>query len=157
MTTINTISINVVTLIATVKINIANAETCNLFIVLSTLSYTNHTDIENIVESLDWSNAQPNKDYHLESGVLTETPASPGITYQFDYTTNTWRDTRTQEQMWQEVRSLRDELLKASDWTQMPDVAIATKSDWAVYRQALRDVTNQSDPFNITWPMPPGA
>lgn len=28
---------------------------------------------------------------------------------------------------------------------------------WASYRQALRDITTQSDPFNIQWPVPPGA
>jgi hypothetical protein len=37
----------------------------------------------------------------------------------------------------------------------MPDVNISTKESWAIYRQALRDITNQADPFNITWPTPP--
>jgi hypothetical protein len=30
-----------------------------------------------------------------------------------------------------------------------------TKEVWAAYRQALRDVTLQPDPFNIVWPTPP--
>jgi hypothetical protein len=53
------------------------------------------------------------------------------------------------------IRIKRDELLAASDWTQLPDVQLSTKEAWAAYRQALRDVTNQPDPFNITWPEPP--
>lgn len=56
---------------------------------------------------------------------------------------------------WNEVRAIRETRLQASDWTQLPDVPLATKEAWAVYRQALRDITNQPDPFNITWPTPP--
>lgn len=28
-------------------------------------------------------------------------------------------------------------------------------NDWCDYRQALRDITNQPDPFNIVWPTKP--
>ena len=56
---------------------------------------------------------------------------------------------------WSIVRNQRDRLLQASDWTQLPDVPLATKEAWAAYRQALRDVTLQPDPFNIIWPQPP--
>lgn len=55
-----------------------------------------------------------------------------------------------------EVRSDRDRRLAASDWTQLPDVPLTTKSEWAAYRQALRDVTNQTGfPFDVAWPTPP--
>lgn len=56
---------------------------------------------------------------------------------------------------WSSVRSERNLFLKASDWTQLPDVPLPTKEAWATYRQALRDITNQPDPFNIVWPEPP--
>ncbi|MEC8553197.1 MAG: phage tail assembly chaperone, partial [Pseudomonadota bacterium] len=39
--------------------------------------------------------------------------------------------------------------------TQNPDVPDATKAKWQAYRQALRDVPSQSDPYNITWPTKP--
>lgn len=41
------------------------------------------------------------------------------------------------------ARKNRDELLAASDWTQMPDSPLSDekKSEWATYRQALRDIT----------------
>ena len=56
------------------------------------------------------------------------------------------------------ARSQRDLLLTATDWTQLPDVPLTTKADWAAYRQALRDITNQAGfPGSITWPVAPGA
>ncbi len=55
---------------------------------------------------------------------------------------------------WLHVRQQRNLKLSASDWTQLPDAPVV-KEEWVVYRQALRDVTNQEDPFNIVWPNPP--
>lgn len=59
------------------------------------------------------------------------------------------------ESAWAYVRRERDRCLLTSDWTQLPDVSPATKDLWAPYRQALRDITLQPDPFNIVWPTPP--
>lgn len=57
-----------------------------------------------------------------------------------------------------EVRTERNTRLTACDWTQLPDVTLATKSDWATYRQALRDITAQPGfPINVTWPTEPGV
>lgn len=53
-------------------------------------------------------------------------------------------------------RLQRDSLLKDSDWTQLPDAPNDTKTAWATYRQALRDLPQQSGfPNNITWPTAP--
>ena len=57
--------------------------------------------------------------------------------------------------MWGEIREKRDDLLLETDWTQNPDVPETTKAKWQAYRQALRDVPSQSDPYNITWPTRP--
>lgn len=52
----------------------------------------------------------------------------------------------------------RGRLLMISDWTQLPDVPLATKEAWQTYRQALRDITDQPGyPLDITWPTQPGA
>lgn len=59
------------------------------------------------------------------------------------------------ESQWAKVRKQRDDLLASCDWTQLPDVTISNKADWATYRQALRDITSQSDPYNIVWPSNP--
>ena len=53
------------------------------------------------------------------------------------------------------VRITRNQLLKDSDWTQIADVPV-NKDAWAIYRQELRDITNQEGfPFNIVWPTQP--
>ena len=55
----------------------------------------------------------------------------------------------------QTVRSIRNEKLKTSDWTQLPDAPVDSAS-WAVYRQALRAVPEQVGfPWTITWPTEP--
>ena len=57
--------------------------------------------------------------------------------------------------MWGEIREIRDTLLTETDWVSGDDVPTGHKTKWQAYRQALRDVTNQSDPYNITWPTEP--
>lgn len=58
---------------------------------------------------------------------------------------------------WGVVRKVRTGLLNKTDWTQSADSPLtdSKKTEWSTYRQALRDVTTQSDPFNITWPQEP--
>jgi hypothetical protein len=55
---------------------------------------------------------------------------------------------------WELVRSERNYKLEKSDWTQLRD-APTDANLWEAYRQQLRDITEQSDPFNIIWPTPP--
>jgi len=53
------------------------------------------------------------------------------------------------------MREQRGEKLKDSDWTQVADAPV-DKAVWATYRQALRDITNQSGfPWTVTWPDAP--
>ena len=53
------------------------------------------------------------------------------------------------------ARHKRDTLLQSSDWTQVPDAPV-DQAAWQVYRQALRDITEQEGfPLDITWPVPP--
>lgn len=60
------------------------------------------------------------------------------------------------EQADSEARTLRATLLARSDWTQLPDVPPGTKEAWAAYRQALRDITEQTGyPYEINWPTVP--
>jgi len=55
------------------------------------------------------------------------------------------------------VRIERSKLLADCDWTQLPDapLPVGLKQEWADYRQALRDITEQADPFSIVWPVAP--
>jgi hypothetical protein len=59
-------------------------------------------------------------------------------------------------EQWTVIRAERNALLVASDWTQVADAPVDAVA-WAVYRQALRDITEQTDPFNIVWPIPPAV
>jgi hypothetical protein len=59
------------------------------------------------------------------------------------------------ENKWVEVRELRNQLLTECDWTQLADIPTETKEVWTAYRQSLRDITSQSNPFSINWPVKP--
>ena len=96
-----------------------------------------------------------------DSKDVTEvTPTLSGSIYIQTYTISD-ADTETinkrREIKWSEVRSGRDSLLSESDWTQFNDSPISgsTLTDWQTYRQSLRDITNQSTPYDITWPNRP--
>jgi hypothetical protein len=56
---------------------------------------------------------------------------------------------------WEEIRQIRNELLQECDWTQLNDISAEIKTAWQSYRQELRDVTTQSNPFSIVWPVKP--
>ena len=93
----------------------------------------------------------------IDEGGWNPVPGNPpSHWHEFDFTTKQWVDPRTIDEAWTNARFERDRRLAASDWTQLPDVPLATKGAWAVYRQALRDITQQPDPFNIAWPVAPG-
>ena len=54
-----------------------------------------------------------------------------------------------------DIRLARNQMLLASDWTQLPD-APADKAAWALYRQQLRELPdNTDDPLNVVWPTQP--
>ena len=59
------------------------------------------------------------------------------------------------EDKWFEIREIRNQLLMECDWTQLSDIPTEIKSLWSSYRQDLRDITNQTNPFNIIWPVKP--
>ena len=60
------------------------------------------------------------------------------------------------------LRSLRDNRLAITDWTQMADSALSNskKAEWATYRQALRDLpanlpSDFAGPEDAPWPTEP--
>jgi hypothetical protein len=58
---------------------------------------------------------------------------------------------------WTFIRYRRNEFLTECDWTQLQDSPLSEQKqqEWQTYRQTLRDITLQSDPFNIVWPTKP--
>lgn len=89
----------------------------------------------------------------VDESLYTPTPITPVPAEAMEVTFTV--EPRADEEVWPIIRALRANLLVQSDWTQLPDVPLATKTAWADYRQALRDVTLQPDPRNIIWPTPP--
>lgn len=61
------------------------------------------------------------------------------------------------EAQWNVVRNERNKMITDTDWwvTKALEAGVPIASDQSAYRQALRDITEQADPFNITWPEKP--
>ena len=99
--------------------------------------------------------------YYIENKNPVLIPDAPNTYSRFDFVTKQWFDLRTPETQWALVKNRRNQLLLFSDWTD----TLSAKSrlgdslyeQWQTYRQALRDITTQADPFNIVWPVPPGG
>ncbi len=95
---------------------------------------------------------------YIDSGEVVMPPTQPSRNHTFNYTTKQWEDPRTpqqaEDQQWEAVRAQRNSLLSASDWvvTRATEAGEAVPIEWVSYRQALRDVTLQPDPWNIDWP-----
>ena len=63
-------------------------------------------------------------------------------------------------QAWTALRTERNARLAASDYTQLQDAHLSAekKSAWADYRQALRDLPDETtNPLEVEWPLDPTA
>ena len=120
---------------------------------------------ESELYDLSWSGNEGCKFYPV-----TETPRPDydplyeisGPTYTIDDTNHkviqSWTTTPvSNERAWEIVRQIRNQKLYSTDWTQLPDSPLdsTTKNNYSIYRQQLRDITQQPDPFNIQWPTLP--
>jgi hypothetical protein len=105
-----------------------------------------------------------NEKYYLDPQSL-QTIAFPEKTdknYTWDWSTKTWQDLRTQEQKYTEadklIKQQRKQALMNSDWVVIKalEQGVPIPEAWSIYRQQLRDITQQSNyPFTVTWPTPP--
>jgi hypothetical protein len=61
------------------------------------------------------------------------------------------------DEKWGEIREIRNTLLQQSDWTQFQDSPISGSKliEWQTYRQQLREITSQSNPYDLSWPVRP--
>lgn len=54
------------------------------------------------------------------------------------------------------IRSERNGLLQETDYIMMPDYPLTNKTEWEIYRQELRDITNQAGfPDDVVFPSKP--
>lgn len=61
------------------------------------------------------------------------------------------------EAQWSIIRNQRDEVLKKTDWFVIRSIEqqVAIPQEIKDYRQALRDITLQENPFDVVWPIDP--
>ena len=97
--------------------------------------------IKEIAEQLGVSKNLSVADGNIQINVITQT------------------DAEIKKQKLSGIRSKRDTLLVASDWTQFIDSPLTDekKKDWQTYRQALRDMPDKgcTDLDNPIWPIKP--
>ena len=64
-------------------------------------------------------------------------------------------ENKPQQEAENNIRNHRNDLLSECDWTQLADASVDSLA-WANYRQALRDVPQQTEfPYNVAWPTKP--
>jgi hypothetical protein len=60
---------------------------------------------------------------------------------------------------WDDIRAKRDQLIRESDWTMVPDASV-DQAQWVAYRQILRDLPQtyaESGPESVVWPTAPST
>ena len=74
-----------------------------------------------------------------------------------------WAKTNTAEAAagltWDDIRSKRDSILQATDWT-MTTGATVDQAQWAAYRQVIRDIPQtykDKTPDDVVWPTQPST
>jgi len=101
-------------------------------------------------DGTDWVLEQDESSISRFEFTVADFPDAP-VTEKPDYNP----DERELEQEANEARTQRDALLAETDWTQVADAPVDAQA-YADYRQALRDVPQQSGfPGDIDWPEAP--
>lgn len=94
--------------------------------------------------------------YYVKNNELKEYPDKPNYPVLFNSQTEQWDQDNAS--WWGLIRYERNNLLAQSDWTQASDSSLSDskKTEWASYRQILRDIpANTTDPSNVSYPDKP--
>ena len=99
-----------------------------------------------------------NKHFYIDAeGNVVDLPARPSKAYDLDPETKSWVFNTTS--FLSSVRIKRNQLLSDTDFVEnmsfQSSLTEEKKQEWADYRQALRDITKQSDLTNLIWPVKP--
>lgn len=95
--------------------------------------------------------------FYIVDGTPVRFPEQPSPRHAFNWVSKRWELVDDVGAQWGVVRAERNQRLQATDWTHLSDIPQEVRDTWKPYRQALRDVTDQLDPYNIVWPTPPTA
>tara|TARA_R100001443_G_scaffold387_2_gene1466 strand:+ start:1513 stop:1881 length:369 start_codon:yes stop_codon:yes gene_type:complete len=121
------------------------------------MKYTVYTTSTGEVISIGSSNVTNVSDIGLASGQTAVEGTYPPGQYKFV----DGSPVAFTPDFWPKVRRDRNTLLTESDWTQTVDSPLSSskKTEWATYRQALRDVpannSSKTSFDNVVWPTEP--
>ena len=98
----------------------------------------------------------------LDDGTITSIPMDENNTDYIEYLE--WAKSNTVEAAddlltWDYIRSKRNGILRDTDWT-MTTGATVNQTDWAAYRQAIRDIPQtykDKTPSDVVWPSEPST
>lgn len=95
--------------------------------------------------------------YLFENGKLLPIGEPPSLQHIYRRGEGWVLQQQSVEATWQAVRRQRDDLLAATDWRVVRAVETGQPlpMSWQGYRKALRDISQQQYPNNITWPALP--
>mgnify|MGYP006296069115 CR=1 FL=1 len=96
------------------------------------------------------------RNFYVQNEELIKKPENPYDYGIFNYFTKTWEFDSTTACL--EIDLHRKQLLQESDWTDTvsAQTRLTNYAEWQTYRQALRDIPQQSGyPTDIVWPTPP--
>ena len=114
----------------------------------------NTQSLSNIIATL-----APNSGFAIYGDVLNENDYNSNVVFNVTSDKPSWAEVQAgkEPEQWVIIRAERGGKLSDSDWTVLSDVPMdsGTRGEWETYRQELRDITTQPDPFNITWPSIP--
>jgi len=119
--------------------------------------YHTHSPETGSVYNIKWSKNKVNCEEILDADGKSQ---SPKVYVKSHFKgDDTARDKRILDQKWADIRTRRNRELTESDWVVVKaketHINESIPSDWVDYRTALRDITKQSDPDDITWPTKP--
>ena len=86
---------------------------------------------------------------------IVKFPPKPSEFHVFNYSSKVWEPNI--EMAWEVIKKRRSFLLAETDWVvvKAQETGTAVPEAWLNYRQALRDVTLQSNPLALVWPRSP--
>lgn len=122
-------------------------------------------DIPSEVSALQWTSTSESSSGwvefadHSENQPITELPAwavyAQSVWEQADYEFKN-PPPPTEEQLILRAKHQAEQALQESDWAVLPDVPLANKAEWEVYRAALRSIVITPTPDPV-WPTKPSS
>lgn len=103
--------------------------------------------------------AETDADFAAEQGWIMSDTAHIGDLWDGNTFTLPPMPTPDIDEQWAIVRTDRNQRLTDTDWWVISAVESGSPQNFerAAYRQALRDITTQADPFAIVWPESPSS